>query len=76
MIGKILKTMRRTKNITQTELSKIVKIPQNTISQYETGTIEPKFSDIERLANACGFKIYFNNNETTLTTENIKRLEI
>lgn len=43
MIGKILKTMRKIKGLTQTELSKLIDVPQNTISQYETGRIEPTF---------------------------------
>lgn len=37
MIGKILKRMRAQKKLKQRELSKIINIPQNTISQYTWG---------------------------------------
>ncbi len=73
MIGLFLKTMRKSKNITQKELSELTKIPQNTISQYETGTIQPIFETINKIAVACGYKIVFENNNTKLTTDNIER---
>lgn len=77
-IGKILRTMRRIKNLKQTDISKVTSIPQNTLSQYETGVIVPKYDDVERIANACGFKIYFksNDNNTIYTSDNIDREEI
>ena len=43
MIGKILKTMRLTKGLKQSEVSKLTNIPQNTISQYENEKIQPTF---------------------------------
>ena len=57
MIGKILKRMRAQKKLKQRELSKIINIPQNTISQYETETIQPTFEIIEKIASACGYQI-------------------
>jgi len=77
-IGKILRTMRRIKNKKQKDISEVTSIPQNTLSQYETGVIVPKYDDVERIANACGFKIYFKSKETDLiyTSENIDREEI
>lgn len=76
MIGKILKRMRAQKNLKQTELSKIINIPQNTISQYETETIQPTFEIIEKIANACDYKIEFKSDKEVLTSENIKRMDI
>ncbi len=76
MIGKILKNMRKSKGLKQSELSKIVNIPQNTISQYETGVIQPTFEIIEKIANACGFKIDFIGKDITFNTTNIDRLDI
>ena len=76
MIGKILRTMRKIKGLTQTELSSIVGIPQNTISQYETGRIEPTYEIILKISKACGFKIEFKNKSYTLTSDNIDRKEI
>lgn len=76
MIGKILKTMRKINNFTQTELSKKIGIPQNTLSQYETGRIEPTYEMILKISKACGFEIEFKNNEYILTSNNIDRKEL
>lgn len=76
MIGKILKTMRLKKNLKQSDLAKITKIPQNTISQYENEKIQPTFEIIEKIANACEFTIEFKNKDEILTTKNINRKEI
>lgn len=75
MIGKILRTMRKIKGITQMELSNIINVPQNTISQYETGRIEPTYGMILKISKACGFEIKFVNNEYILTSDNIDRKE-
>ena len=76
MIGKILKTMRKIKGLTQTELSKLIDVPQNTISQYETGRIEPTFEMILKISKCSGFKVEFKNGECILTSDNIDRKEI
>lgn len=76
MIGKILKTMRKTKNFKQSDISKITNIPQNTISQYENEIIQPTFETIKKIADACNFKIKFESEEILLTPENIYRKEI
>ncbi len=76
MIGKILRNMRKSCNLKQSELSKIVNIPQNTISQYETGKIQPTFEIIEKIANACNYKINFVGKNITFNSKNIDREEI
>lgn len=76
MIGKILRTMRKSKNLKQSDISKVTGIPQNTLSQYETGVIIPKFNDVERIAKACGFVISFSSGNTVYTSKNIDREEI
>ncbi|MCM1370755.1 MAG: helix-turn-helix domain-containing protein [Clostridium sp.] len=76
MIGKILKTMRKLKGMTQTNLSNMTGIPQNTISQYETGRIEPTFEIITKISNACEFEIEFKGKSCTLTSNNINRKEL
>ena len=76
MIGKILRTMRKLKGITQTELSSIISVPQNTISQYETGRIEPTYAMILKISKACGFDIEFKGKDCILTSDNIDRKEI
>ena len=76
MIGKILRNMRLNKNFKQSDLAKITNIPQNTISQYENGKIQPTFEIIELIANACDYKIEFKSKNDILTTKNIERKEI
>lgn len=76
MIGKILRNMRIKKNLKQSDLSKIINIPQNTISQYENEKIQPTFEIIEKIANACDYKIEFKNKNEIITTKNIERKEI
>lgn len=78
MIGKILKTMRKKSNLSQEQIGKITGFARNTISQYETETLQPEFSTIEQIANECGYEIQFVNIETKeiLTTQNINRKEI
>ena len=55
MIGKILKTMRKSSKLSQEQVSTLVGYARNTISQYETGAIEPDFKTIEKIANICGY---------------------
>lgn len=78
MIGKILKTMRKSSKLSQEQISKLVGYARNTISQYETGTIEPDFKTIEKIANLCGYEILFINKEqdVTLNSKNIDRNEL
>lgn len=76
MIGKILKTMRKLKGLTQNDLSNITGIPQNTISQYENGKFEPNYKTVELISKACNFKIEFVNKDVILTSENINRKEL
>ncbi len=76
MIGKILKTMRKTSKLTQKEISEKTYIPQNTLSQYENDVIQPTFETIHKIATACGFNIKFEKDNDILTPENIDRKEI
>lgn len=78
MIGKILRTMRRVRKLKQSDITKLTGIPQNTLSQYETGLLQPTFETIERIATACGYTINFNDNSSkqVLNSKNIDREEI
>lgn len=76
MIGKILKTMRKHNNLKQSDISKKINIPQNTLSQYENEIIQPTFETITKIAKVCNFEIKFENKDLVLTTENIERKEI
>lgn len=78
MIGKILKTMRKKNNLSQEQIAKLTGYARNTISQYETETLQPDFNTIEKIANECGYEILFKNkkNNEVLTSKNIEREEI
>ncbi len=78
MIGKILKTMRKINNLTQQQISKATGYARNTISQYETETLQPDFKTIEKIANECGYEIIFINKKlnSELSTKNINRKEL
>ena len=76
MIGKILKYMRKKQELNQDELSKKTNIPQNTISQYETGRLLPTFEIIENIANNCGYEVEFKNNDDIVNSKNIDRKEL
>lgn len=76
MIGKILKTMRKIRGLKQSELSKLISVPQNTISQYENNVIQPTFETIEKIANSCNFEITFSDGKNILNSKNILRKEI
>ncbi len=76
MIGKILKTMRKINGMTQVQLSNAISVPQNTLSQYETGKIQPTYEMILKISKACGFEIEFKNKDCILTSDNIDRKEL
>ena len=65
MVVIVLKYMRKRNNIKQQQISDIVGVVRNTISQYETETIQPTFDVIEKIANECGYKIYFESIDGT-----------
>ncbi len=64
MVGNMLRFMRKSRNYKQEDLSKKINYARNTISQYETGVLEPSFDTINEIANECGYSIYFEDNET------------
>ena len=79
MIGKILKTMRKEKGLSQKKIGKFVNKSENTISQWEQGIIEKiDFKDIEIIAELCDYEIQFINKKTNqiLTSKNIDRKEL
>ena len=66
MIGKTLKYMRQTNNISQEKLSLLTNIGRTTISDYEREKTDINFENIERIANICGFEIIFRNKKYIL----------
>ncbi|WP_373205696.1 helix-turn-helix domain-containing protein [Clostridium tertium] len=50
MLSDILKELREDKGLNQTDLATILNVSRQTISGYETGSIEPPFSTLIKLA--------------------------
>lgn len=50
MIGETLKKLREGKNLSQTEIAKILGIPQRTYSDYETNKSDPKLDTLIKIA--------------------------
>ncbi len=77
MIGEILKFLRKSKKLKQSEVAKEINLAISTISGYETGYSEPTFDTIEKLANIYGYDIIFRSRTTKLevTTKNINRIK-
>ena len=73
MIGKMLKYMRIKKGLNQQHLGKIVNISQQNLSRYEKNQRIIAFVTIEKIANNCGYKIYFENDEEKLQVKDIVR---
>lgn len=69
MIGKMLKKMRTESGMNQVDLANLLSINQTTLSGWERGYREPTFSSIQKIADMCDFKIYFENNRTKEKTE-------
>ena len=44
-----LKSLRKTKNLTQSQLAKILGVDQRTVSAWEKGVAEPSFSILAKL---------------------------
>ena len=78
MIGKMLRYMRHSSGLNQTELAKNLNIAQTTLSGYETQYSNPDFQMIDRIAKICGFEIIFRKKKTheEFTVDNIERKDI
>lgn len=50
MLFDILKELREENNLTQDEVAEKLSLTRQTISRYETGTIEPPFSTLVKMA--------------------------
>lgn len=64
MIGKVLKYMRKNKNLKQDVSAKTIGISQQNLSRYENEQRIVSFDMIEQIANKCGYEIYFINKNT------------
>jgi len=53
----LTKELRKSKNLTQRELAKLVKKPQSTIARIENGTMNPSVEMLEEIAKATNHKL-------------------
>lgn len=73
MIGKMLKYMRNKKGLNQKQLGAILNISQQNLSRYEKNQRIISFDLIEKIANNCGYKIFFENEEEKIQVRDIIR---
>lgn len=77
MISDILKYLRKSKKLKQSEVASIANIAVSTISGYETNYSQPTFEIIEKIADICGYDIIFRDRKTEyeVTSKNIDRIK-
>ena len=59
MIGDKIRDLRNQRRISQTELSKILHVSQQTVTKWETGRAEPSSGAVSKLANFFGVSADF-----------------
>ena len=77
MISDILKHLRKSKKLKQSEVASTANIAVSTISGYETNYSQPTFEMIEKIADICGYDIIFRDRKTEyeVTSKNIDRIK-
>lgn len=78
MIGKALKYLRIKKGLSQEQLGKITNIGRSTISDYEREKTDINYSNLEKIANNCGYKIMFvsDDNKEKWQIKDLKRKDV
>lgn len=76
MIGKVIKYMRKKQNLSQEDLGKLLGINRTTLGNYETETRQPTFEIIEKIANKCGYKIYFQKENDKFQIKDLIRKDV
>lgn len=59
MIGMILRNIRKTRGLTQSNVGHELNLADNTISNYETEYSNPNFDTIQKIVDVCDFEIQF-----------------
>ena len=77
MISDILKYLRKSKKLKQSEVASITNIAVSTISGYETNYSQPTFEMIEKIADICGYDVIFRDRKTEyeVSSKNIDRIK-
>ena len=76
-IGYKLKTLRKTKKLTQVELADLLGVTRATISNYETGRRAPHIKELERIAKLLGVNLeYFGLEQASDMVDLISRAKL
>lgn len=59
MIGDTLRKLRKEANMTQSDLAKKIGVQRSLISKYESGAIDPTFSQLQRIVDAMGISYIY-----------------
>ena len=59
LLGVRIRTARKARKITQAQLARLAKIPASTLSDYELGNLEPRYSQLLALANILGVDLNY-----------------
>lgn len=76
MIGKIIKYVRKNKELSQEDLASLLKMNRTTLGNYETETRQPTFETIEKIVNKCGYKIFFTNGKEQFQSKDLERKDV
>lgn len=76
MIGKVIKYVRKNKDLSQEDLASLLKMNRTTLGNYETETRQPTFEMIEKIVNKCGYKIIFINDREQFQAKDLERKDI
>ena len=68
MIGMIIRNMRLSAGYSQKELGRKLNLADTTISSYERENSQADFDTILKIANICGYKLFFKDNDDNLTS--------
>ena len=63
MYGKIIRFMRLSRRLKQTEVADIIGVSNSTLAHYESEYKTITLENLIRIANACGFEILFRDKE-------------
>lgn len=68
----VLKSLRKSNNLTQEDLAKALKVSRSTIGMYENGSREPDYETLEAIADYFNVDIDYLLGRTLKTTKIIK----
>lgn len=75
-IGQKIKVLRKTRGLTQQQLSEILGVQRATISNYEIGRRSPHIKELERIANVLGVSLDYFGVDTNEVHDLIARAKL